>query len=112
MTGLPAGLTALSPVVVPGTVLPGAFYHRPGGLDTVTDCGKDYAELLPVTAALAFGSGCLPCLACWPALGSVTPPGMPRLRPAAPWPGNGAGYQSRLYRTDPAPSSTPVGGRC
>lgn len=99
MAALPAGLGFLDPVLLPRTAAPGAAFHRPSDRPTLTGCGQNLAELTRVETDVALGMGCQPCPACWPPLADAIYPGGPRLRPAAPWPSNGAGYRSRLGRT-------------
>lgn len=100
---LPPGLGVLDTVVLPRTATAGTAFHRPGALPHAAGCGQEDVELTtPVPVALAIGMGCQPCTVCWP---NPADTGTPRLRPAAPWPTNGAGYQSRLGRTYEPPSA-------
>ncbi|MFC0504277.1 hypothetical protein [Micromonospora costi] len=105
-TCLPPGLSFLDTVVVPRTATAGSAFHRPGALPHIAGCGQEQIELTwPELAALAIGMGCRPCPVCWPQPAETTGQGAPRLRPAAPWPTNGTGHQSRLGRTYESPSA-------
>lgn len=113
MSSLPCGLAALDPVALPRTAVAGSDFHRPSEVDTVTGCGRDLVALRLVDAVLAVGLGCVPCVGCWPPTAVPTPTTGPQLRPAVPWPDNGAGYRSRLDRADlgPVRSSSPAARR-
>ncbi|MCX5066589.1 hypothetical protein OOJ91_11945 [Micromonospora lupini] len=96
MVALPAGLAPFDPVLLPRTATLHDAFHRTSDRPTVTGCGQNLAELGTEAVDVALGMGCLPCEACWPTPAPPIYPGGPRLRRAAPWPGNRAGRRSQF----------------